>query len=228
MSPPPSTPPDCVSLVSSNNTDSSSLYATKPVVLEQQRRYVHSGIGGAGNYHRVESRSQAIGFIKVSLSRCKKTFTTGIGGAGNRHDSTEAAILSTGEPAVARNQSYHTERNSSGVYRFGIGGSGNQASRRDRIKSSASSSSFVSPPAIASSSSAAPMHETTEPVRYSDQPLPIGAADRLAAKLFGIRKQGKSMPKTMTTGRRLDVREDIPLTERPHTSGTDGREWVNG
>ncbi|KAI9793407.1 MAG: hypothetical protein M1816_000299 [Peltula sp. TS41687] len=245
MSPSSTPPPDCISLVSStSNTDNSSLFATtKPVVLEQQRRYVHSGIGGVGNYHRVESRSQAIRFIKISLSRCKKTFSTGIGGAGNRHDSSQAAMLSSSsDDKVARRTkaSQYQERHASGVYHYGIGGTGNQAikNKKNRSSSSFAAAEAVSPletAAAASSSTAAvspppaPRPETEKVVQYSDQPLPVGAADRLAAKLFGIRKQTRSpVPKVMSTGQSAVVREDIPMRERPYTAGAQRRELVNG
>lgn len=134
-------------------------------------------------------------------------------------------MLSASEQ-LARTKASRQERRTSGIHHFGIGGSGNQAKKEIHITSSTSSSFASDPPATAASSSTPRLE--TEKVRYSDQPLPVGAADRLAAKLFGIRKQGKSIPKMMSTGRNAVVRENIPLRERPHTEGTQRRELVNG
>lgn len=140
---------------------------------------MRSGIGGAGNYHKVDpSKSSSPSFMHLSISRCKRSFTTGIGGAGNRVSHVEVPELSSTEK-LARAKAQ--EKHATDSYHVGIGGTGNRAKRLSyqTFQSSA--------PLVAA--------EPKPELQYSDQPLRLGAADRLAAKLaqalpsrFSLRK----------------------------------------
>ena len=186
------------SLSGYSSTDTSS-YHKKP----GETRYVHWGIGGAGNYKKSDPSVARLTktFWRLSLNRCKTSFSTGIGGSGNIRAGTQAAALSSNEQAI-RARAYH-ER-APDIYHFGIGGMGNQA-RRGHVQTIIPS---LEPRPI----DASPLPSEPSP-QYSDQPLRIGAADRLAAKLFGIRKHRPAQ--------RI-VRHTFPMTEHRHESGRVG------
>ncbi|KAI9832519.1 MAG: hypothetical protein M1819_004308 [Sarea resinae] len=148
--------------------------------------YVHSGIGGAGNYHKVDSSTPppASSSQLVLPPRPAASFSSGIGGAGNIHYACERAVLSSYEE-LARDRA--RENNTPTVYHVGIGGAGNRAAR------------FTSSSSLSSNSSS----------QYSSTPLPLGAADQLILKLskvFGFRKapttQDDSLVATRVSGRK--------------------------
>lgn len=180
--------------VSSNTDNSTSTRKSN----SGTRRYVRTGIGGKGNYHKVDP-AQASGSVRVSImDRCKRPFRTGIGGAGNRstpataHDNGSAPVLSpaaqvalvqTQREQAAAAAAVTTSSSSNGVpayHHVGIGGTGNRA-KRDSMHTSQSEAPLL--PTASSTSS-----NRGDDFQYSDQPLRVGAADKLAAKLFGIRR----------------------------------------
>lgn len=179
-----SVPSEADSISSHTDTSSSARKPNAPTT-----RYVRSGIGGKGNYHKVDPTSHPSSSVRLSLvDRCKRPFRTGIGGAGNRtvmttsHEGNSSSVLSPAEQ-VAMVQTQREQAAAAaavgGYHHVGIGGTGNRA-KRESTQTSPSES-----PLLASASTASlPKPE----FQYSDQPLRVGAADRLAAKLFGIRR----------------------------------------
>ncbi|KAI9885359.1 MAG: hypothetical protein M1823_002830 [Watsoniomyces obsoletus] len=163
-----SSPSDSTSL--SSNTDTST-----DVKKNGNMRYVRTGIGGAGNYHKVDLSVWATSAGRASLlERCKRPFRVGIGGAGNRCMPDETPALPANEQAArvqAQREHLPTQ------IHVGIGGMGNCTStKRDSFQTSQSESPLLSPGAKPAE------------VHYSTEPLRVGAADRLAAKLFGYRR----------------------------------------
>ncbi|MCJ1368009.1 hypothetical protein MMC16_007147 [Acarospora aff. strigata] len=128
--------------------------------------FIHYGVGGAGNYRRVESTSlTALPPVPTNF-RALGPFSSGIGGAGNIHEASERAMVSDHEELA---RSKIREKSSPSAHFIGIGGAGN---RRGSRRSSASSNS------------------ASQGTEYSEDPLPIGGADMLwkkISKVFGFK-----------------------------------------
>lgn len=134
--------------------------------------YFHQGIGGAGNYRKVEPLKPSNSSTRSNYSRqhrphiarsMREFFSSGIGGAGNVHARSEAAILSTSEElARARARESNVPRS----WYYGIGGIGNYRKREVSVSPGSSLSSGTE-------------------ARYSDQALPFGAAHVLKTKMVG-------------------------------------------
>ena len=135
--------------------------------------YFHQGIGGAGNYRKVEPLNPSNSSSRSTYSRqhrphiarsMREFFSSGIGGAGNVHARSEAAILSSAEElARARSRESNIPRS----WYYGIGGVGNH--RKRQITASPGSS----------------LSSGTES-GYSDQALPFGAAHILKTKMVSV------------------------------------------
>lgn len=168
--------------VESGNTDNSS--TTKKEAVPP--RFVRSGIGGRGNYRKVDPSTWSTTTPRISLiERCARPFRTGVGGAGNRcPTNADGPVISPAEQ-LARIQAQRDH--AAGVYyHVGLGGTGNRA-KRDSLFPSPSSSQQHQPQDQQQQPESALLAESKPVVQYSDQPLRVGAADRLAAKLFGRR-----------------------------------------
>ena len=135
--------------------------------------YFHQGIGGAGNYRKVEPLKPSNSSTRSNYSRqhhpqivrtMREFFSSGIGGAGNVHACSEAAILSSSEE-LARARA--RESNIPQSWYYGIGGIGNHRKRQISV-----------PPC--SSLSSGPESG------YSDQALPFGAAYSLKSKMVSV------------------------------------------
>ncbi|KAI9826834.1 MAG: hypothetical protein M1832_005773 [Thelocarpon impressellum] len=99
------------------------------------RGYVRLGIGGAGNFRKLEPpMPPAYSPAPPSRVRARspKTFSSGIGGAGNWRRVDQAAAISSYEAQV-RDQ-VRAESASDGFF-FGIGGAGNHASTSPGLRS---------------------------------------------------------------------------------------------
>ncbi|MCJ1395667.1 hypothetical protein MMC18_008553 [Xylographa bjoerkii] len=130
--------------------------------------YYHTGIGGAGNYHKHCADSSAGGpsprhHDRLHLSRSLRSFFGGIGGGGNIHTMAGIDAVAEQEEAVrirARDHSYTLRRF------VGIGGAGNRTAsrmahdKRREVDESASG--------------------------YSGQALPFGAADVLKWRIGAV------------------------------------------
>lgn len=135
--------------------------------------YFHQGIGGAGNYRKVESLKPSNGSTRSNYSRqhhphivrsMREFFSSGIGGAGNVHARSEAAIISASEElARARARESNIPRS----WYYGIGGVGNHRKRQITGSPGSSLSSGVES-------------------GYSDQALPFGAAYALKTKMVRV------------------------------------------
>jgi len=125
------------------------MHITAPYPSAAPTKYVHTGIGGAGNYHRYEPAASP---SSSSSSRSTTTampthppaqprrFTTGRGGAGNRCQPSERAIFSFDEELEP------VRRGSEGmapVYHIGRGGVGNLLDER-RISAGAERAGSIS------------------------------------------------------------------------------------
>ena len=172
--------------------------ATK-TVNSPSRRYVRTGIGGKGNYRKMDPSLHPPTSLRLSLvDRCKRPFRTGIGGAGNRsiaptaHGNSSSPAISPTEHRAGSHYHHHQHlhhRHASGgdgdgvgvsaYHHVGIGGSGNRT-KRDSIHTSQSEAPLLT--------SVSALSLTRPDLQYSDKPLQLGAADRLAAKLFGYRR----------------------------------------
>ncbi|MCJ1400624.1 hypothetical protein MMC11_003832 [Xylographa trunciseda] len=94
--------------------------------------YYHTGIGGAGNYHKHCADTSALGppprhHSRVHLSRSIRSFFGGIGGSGNIHAMASIDAIAEQEEAIpvrARDRSYALRRF------VGIGGAGNRTASR--------------------------------------------------------------------------------------------------
>ncbi|KZF21307.1 hypothetical protein L228DRAFT_240169 [Xylona heveae TC161] len=100
--------------------------------------YVHYGIGGAGNYHRLDHPLPPIPRSPVPAWQDRPgIYSSGIGGAGNMRSSKDRPTISPEESlARFRLQEIHKPRS----YYIGIGGLGNRASNHSSSSSSSSSS----------------------------------------------------------------------------------------
>ncbi|KAI4130043.1 MAG: hypothetical protein LQ347_003523 [Umbilicaria vellea] len=135
--------------------------------------YFHQGIGGAGNYRKVEPLKASNSSTRSNYSRQKiphvarsmrEFFSSGIGGAGNVHARSEAAILSSSEElARARARQSNVPRS----WYYGIGGVGNHRKRQISMSPGSSLSSGAES-------------------GYSDQALPFGAAHVLKTKMVSV------------------------------------------
>ncbi|KAA6407140.1 MAG: hypothetical protein FRX48_08941 [Lasallia pustulata] len=135
--------------------------------------YFHQGIGGAGNYRKVEPLNPSTSSTRSTHSRqhrphiarsMREFFSSGIGGAGNVHARSEAAILSSAEElARARARESNIPRS----WYYGIGGIGNQKKRQITASPGSSLSSGAES-------------------GYSDQALPFGAAHILKTKMVSV------------------------------------------
>jgi len=122
--------------------------------------FIHYGVGGAGNYRRAELvPSAALPPSIPTMTGASGPFSSGIGGAGNIHDVSERAVISFQEE-LARSRT--RDDSSATGYFIGIGGAGN----RRGCKRSRASRTFSSRASA-----------------YSEEPLPIGAADVLWRKI---------------------------------------------
>ncbi|MCJ1435379.1 hypothetical protein MMC27_004751 [Xylographa pallens] len=111
-------------------------HVTAPHPSVPSTKYVHTGIGGAGNYHRYESvaPSTSSNALKPTTSAVPthpsaqpRHCTTGRGGAGNRYQASERAIFSFDEELE------RVRRGPEGmapVYHIGRGGVGNLLDER--------------------------------------------------------------------------------------------------
>ncbi|MCJ1304941.1 hypothetical protein MMC08_007754 [Hypocenomyce scalaris] len=133
--------------------------------------YFHQGIGGAGNYRKVEPSKLSNSSTRSNYSRqhrphmarsMREFFSSGIGGAGNVHSRSEAAILSSSEE-LARARA--RESNIPTSWYYGIGGIGNHRKSTRQVSGSPGSSLSSREPG------------------YSDQALPLGAANALKRKM---------------------------------------------
>ncbi|KAI9881421.1 MAG: hypothetical protein M1830_003428 [Pleopsidium flavum] len=125
--------------------------------------FIHYGVGGAGNYRKVEPSSPAAARPSVPMMpRAAEPFSSGIGGAGNIHHPSERAVISFDEGLV---RSRARENSSPTPYFVGVGGAGNRRGRRQ-------------------SSAASPSTSPGSP--YSKHPLPIGGADMLWKKISKV------------------------------------------
>ena len=198
----------------SSNTDASSSTAspaalaaaaaaaaanTTKTANSPSRRYVRTGIGGKGNYRKMDPSLHPPNSLRVSLvDRCKRPFRTGIGGAGNRsiaptaHGNSSSPAISPAEHRAGTHFHHHHHHHHhqpsggdgvgggvSACHHVGIGGSGNRT-KRESIHTSQSEAPLLT--------SVSALSLTRPDLQYSDKPLQLGAADRLAAKLFGYRR----------------------------------------
>ena len=113
--------------------------------------YVRVGIGGAGNWRKIDESLPAKTNPTTPLPRHRGAtgFSSGIGGAGNWHRATEVAAISPVE-AVSREQ-IRAENVPEGFF-FGVGGAGNHTS------TSAKSGSVIDLEPINPSDSLKPIH----------------------------------------------------------------------
>ena len=158
---PPSTPTsDLGSLPSITNTDHSS--TVQKDVVNPPRKYIRTGIGGAGNYHKIRTYPSGVPtVIRPSfLERCKRQFRFG----------TRATSTSTNDQA-APNQAQQGQSSIDPAVTATF------TDKRDSIQTSKSESPLI-PEA----------EPNPAPPPYSSEPPIISTADRIAAKLFGIRK----------------------------------------
>lgn len=111
-------------------------------------KYVHSGRGGAGNFHKAPktssgttARGPASKF--ETLPQTSSKFSAGRGGAGNIHDGSERPIFSFDEE-LARQSTRDRKMQEGAVWHVGRGGAGNwistsqSASRKDSSSSAGS------------------------------------------------------------------------------------------
>lgn len=135
--------------------------------------YFHQGIGGAGNYRKVEPLNPSNSSTRSNHSRQKfphvarsmrEFFSSGIGGAGNVHARSEAAVLTSSEE-LARARARQSNVPSS--WSYGIGGVGNHKKRQISVSPGSSLSSDADS-------------------GYSDQALPYGAAHVLKTKMVSV------------------------------------------
>ncbi|MCJ1391237.1 hypothetical protein MMC18_004099 [Xylographa bjoerkii] len=109
------------------------IHITSPHPSVPSAKYVHTGIGGAGNYHRYEPTASSTSSkttttaVPTHPSAQPRHFTTGRGGAGNRYQASERAMFSFDEELE------RVRRGSEGlapVYHVGRGGMGNVSDQR--------------------------------------------------------------------------------------------------
>ncbi|MCJ1405703.1 hypothetical protein MMC11_008932 [Xylographa trunciseda] len=112
------------------------IHTTSPHPSVPSTKYVHTGIGGAGNYHRYEPTTSSTSLnpirstttaVPTYPSAQPRNFTTGRGGAGNRCQPSERAIFSFDEELE------RVRKDSEGmapVYHIGRGGVGNLLDER--------------------------------------------------------------------------------------------------
>ncbi|KAI9810996.1 MAG: hypothetical protein M1827_005728 [Pycnora praestabilis] len=156
--------------------DSSSSSSTSTSSLVDRRSgnsYFRRGIGGAGNYCKLDPSIPAIPQAPSRPDlRSTSLLSSGIGGAGNIHFVSEKAFLSQ-EEELARSKM--RDANTPLVYHYGIGGAGNRASREQAPPSPEPESTQPSNPGLAGT-------------EFSS---PASGADSLIKKLpfsFGSRK----------------------------------------
>jgi hypothetical protein len=106
-------------------------------------QYLKTGLGGAGNYHLVDDLPPYVPCKMPRKNSAASYFTSGIGGAGNFHCVTEQASISSSD-SIRRERLRRD--NSPSKFHFGIGGSGNRASRASSHSSSSSSREPSPPP----------------------------------------------------------------------------------
>ena len=118
---------------------------TSPSSRPSQRSYLHTGVGGAGNYHKFTPAPPYLLFPPSSLttsnmpssvpvaprqppnhhrSNLRSLFRSGIGGAGNVYSASNAASLSEEEYARMKMKTMNDQP--SGRWSVGIGGAGNR------------------------------------------------------------------------------------------------------
>ena len=173
--------PSIVTMQTSPTTTSTPLVTGRPVSTAS---YCHTGIGGAGNYHKAPPSSTPQDPRRPSVPRSfRSLFTTGVGGAGNVHAVNTASSISAEEKYLRAK----TRESRFPVRWFvSIGGAGNRKSR-ERLASSGSSAASRKE----SNSFGSAEEKDSEIVelngdtvgRYSNQALPYGAADVLKARM---------------------------------------------
>ncbi|KAF2841499.1 hypothetical protein M501DRAFT_990007 [Patellaria atrata CBS 101060] len=134
--------------------------------------YTHSGIGGAGNYHKKASLPPSPVLPTPLPVRTATHFTTGIGGAGNVHLMSKRATDDMADRTLAKALEKAIQERKNGAWHSGIGGAGNRVSA-ERLNSDGGSKSEV---------------------------LPYGVLDRLSKKLSADKdstKSGESFLKRM-------------------------------
>jgi len=117
-----------ISIMQTSPKSTATLVPSRPV----STMYYHTGIGGAGNYHKHCGDASAIGpsprhHHRVHLSRSIRSFFGGIGGNGNIQAMASIDAIAEQEEAVrvrARDHSYTLRRF------VGIGGAGNRTASR--------------------------------------------------------------------------------------------------
>lgn len=123
-------------------------------------QYRKAGLGGAGNYHLVDDLPPYVPYETPRKNSAASNFTSGIGGAGNFHCVTEHAST-TSSDSIRQERLCRDISQSS--FHFGIGGSGNRASRASSHSSSSSSrQSSPTPPPPAYAPSVASSHTTMD------------------------------------------------------------------
>ena len=173
--------PSIATMQTSPTTTSTPLVVGRPISTAS---YCHTGIGGAGNYHKSPPSSIPRASRRSPVPRSfRSLFTTGVGGAGNVHAVNTASSISAEEKYLRAK----TRESRFPVRWFvSIGGAGNRKSR-ERLASS--DSSAVSHKESNSFGSAEEKDSDIVAangdafVRYSNQALPYGAADVLKARM---------------------------------------------
>ncbi|MCJ1322201.1 hypothetical protein MMC15_007547 [Xylographa vitiligo] len=112
------------------------MHVASPNPSVSSPKYVHTGIGGAGNYHRYEPAASSTSpnpirstttVVPTHPSAQPRRFTSGRGGAGNRYQASERAMFSFDEELE------RVRGGSEGmapVYHIGRGGVGNLLDER--------------------------------------------------------------------------------------------------
>ena len=157
---PPSPTSDLGSLPSITNTDHSS--TAQRDVVGPPRKYIRTGIGGAGNYHKIRPHPNGAPTVTRPsfLERCKRQFRFGTSATStSKTDQAARDPAQQGQPSI----------DSDVTARF--------ADKRDSVQTSKSESPLIPEAEL-----------KPAPPPYSSEPPIVSTADRIAAKLFGIRK----------------------------------------
>ena len=135
-------------------------YAMASTTSSTNNRYLKAGLGSSDNYHLVDDLPPYVPYEMPRKISTANKFASGIGGAGNFHCVTEQASISSSD-SIRRARLRRD--NSPRSFHFGIGGSGNRASRVSSSSSSSSSrQSSPPPPPPAYAPSAASSHTTMD------------------------------------------------------------------
>ncbi|MCJ1471435.1 hypothetical protein MMC13_000074 [Lambiella insularis] len=95
------------------------------------KKYIHTGIGGAGNYHRYAAVATASPAAMPSQPSAQpRPFAAGRGGAGNKYLASEQAMFSFDEELAQQRRGLDAV---APVYHVGRGGAGNLMDERRRL-----------------------------------------------------------------------------------------------